>query len=71
MPGLEFVDDDNKLDLILLSGKLEGRDNKIIFGSNSGFKKKMHLSLNQEDLVIKVLDTIILLQILMKMVIMI
>jgi hypothetical protein len=45
MPGLEFVDDDNKLDLILLSGKLEGRDNKIIFGSNSGFKKKNALKL--------------------------
>ena len=39
-PGLEFVDDDDKLDLILLSGKLEGDDNnRIIFGSNSGFKK--------------------------------
>ena len=45
MPGLEFVDDDDKLDLILLSGKLEGRDSKIIFGSNSGFKKKNALKL--------------------------
>ena len=45
MPGLEFIDDDDKLDLILLSGKLEGRDNKIIFGSNSGFKKKNALKL--------------------------
>ena len=44
-PGLEFIDDDDKLDLILLSGKLEGRDNKIIFGSNSGFKKKNALKL--------------------------
>lgn len=43
MPGLEFVDD--KLDLILLSGKLEGGDSKIIFGSNSGFKKKNSLKL--------------------------
>ena len=39
-PGLEFVDDDDKLDLILLSGKLQGdENNRIIFGSNSGFKK--------------------------------
>ena len=45
MPGLEFVDDDDKLDLILLSGKLEGGDSKIIFGSNSGFKKKNSLKL--------------------------
>ena len=45
MPGLEFIDDDDKLDLILLSGKLEGRDNKIVFGSNSGFKKKNALKL--------------------------
>jgi len=40
-PGLEFVDDDDKLDLILLSGKLQGdENNRIIFGSNSGFKLK-------------------------------
>jgi len=45
MPGLEFIDDDDKLDLILLSGKLEGLDNKIVFGSNSGFKKKNALKL--------------------------
>ena len=45
MPGLEFVDDDDKLDLILLSGKLEGGDSKIIFGSNSGFKKKEAIKL--------------------------
>lgn len=45
MPGLEFIDDDDKLDLILLSGKLEGRESKIIFGSNSGFKKKNVLKL--------------------------
>jgi len=39
-PGLQFVDDDDKLDLILLSGKLQGdENNRIIFGSNSGFKK--------------------------------
>jgi hypothetical protein len=39
--GLEFVDDDDKLDLILLSGKLQGdENNRIIFGSNSGFKLK-------------------------------
>ncbi|WP_443641777.1 VCBS repeat-containing protein [Candidatus Njordibacter sp. Uisw_039] len=45
-PGLEFVDDDDKLDLILLSGKLEGADNnRIIFGSNSGFKKSDALEL--------------------------
>ncbi|WP_435189074.1 FG-GAP repeat domain-containing protein [Pseudothioglobus sp. nBUS_23] len=45
-PGLEFVDDDDKLDLILLSGKLEGVDNnRIIFGSNSGFKKSDALEL--------------------------
>ncbi len=45
-PGLEFVDDDDKLDLILLSGKLEGDDNnRIIFGSNSGFKKSDALEL--------------------------
>ena len=44
-PGLEFIDDDDKLDLILLSGKLEGGDSKIIFGSNSGFKKKNALKL--------------------------
>ena len=37
--GLEFVDDDEKLDLILLSGKLQGAENnRIVFGSNSGFK---------------------------------
>lgn len=37
--GLEFVDDDDKLDLILLSGKLQGAENnRIVFGSNSGFK---------------------------------
>jgi len=40
-PGLELVDDDDKLDLILLSGKLQGdENNRIIFGSNSGFKLK-------------------------------
>jgi hypothetical protein len=45
-PGLEFVDDDDKLDLILLSGKHEGADNnRIIFGSNSGFKKSDALEL--------------------------
>jgi len=45
-PGLEFVDDDDKLDLILLSGKLQGTDNnRIIFGSNSGFKKSDALEL--------------------------
>jgi hypothetical protein len=45
-PGLEFVDDDDQLDLILLSGKLEGADNnRIIFGSNSGFKKSDALEL--------------------------
>ena len=45
-PGLELVDDDDKLDLILLSGKLEGYDNnRIIFGSNSGFKKSDALEL--------------------------
>jgi len=39
--GLEFVDDDDKLDLILLSGKLQGAENnRIVFGSNSGFKLK-------------------------------
>ena len=45
MPGLEFIDDDDKLDLILLSGKLEGGDSKIIFGSNSGFRKKEAIKL--------------------------
>ena len=45
-PGLEFVDDDDKLDLILLSGKLQGdENNRIIFGSNSGFKKSDALEL--------------------------
>ena len=44
-PGLEFIDDDDKLDLILLSGKLEGGDSKIIFGSNSGFRKKEAIKL--------------------------
>ena len=34
-------DDDDKLDLILLSGKLQGdENNRIIFGSNSGFKTR-------------------------------
>ncbi len=45
-PGLEFIDNDDKLDLILLSGKMEGNENnKIVFGSNSGFKKKDALEL--------------------------
>ena len=45
-PGLELVDDDDKLDLILLSGKLQGdENNRIIFGSNSGFKKSDALEL--------------------------
>ena len=36
--ALEFVDDDDKIDLILLSGKLNGdENNRIVFGSNSGF----------------------------------
>jgi hypothetical protein len=39
-PGLEFIDDDDKLDLILLSGKLEGiENNRVIFGSDKGFNK--------------------------------
>jgi len=39
-PGLEFIDDDDKLDLILLSGKLEGNENnRVIFGSDKGFNK--------------------------------
>ena len=43
---MELVDDDDKLDLILLSGNLEGDDNnRIIFGSNSGFKKSNALEL--------------------------
>ena len=45
-PGLELVDADDKLDLILLSGKLQGdENNRIIFGSNSGFKKSDALEL--------------------------
>ena len=45
-PGLEFVDDDDTLDLILLSGKLQGAENnRVIFGSNSGFKKSDTLEL--------------------------
>ena len=45
-PGLEFVDDDDTLDLILLSGKLQGAENnRVIFGSDTGFNKSDALEL--------------------------